>query len=57
MGKAHLTAVAADAAFGLASVIIVAQDPGQKPAGHAPAQGRADVQNAPSGVHSVHIHG
>ena len=119
MGRAHLTAVAAAVAFGLASVIIVAQAPGQKRrtsagARHQPgrirptlrlclrilpcAQGqgrggspiqaaRADirgangmtgtatlyeianggnghmvqvvltVQNAPPGMHGVHIHG
>src|SRR3989338_7657329 len=42
MGRAQLTAVAAAAAFGLATVIIAAQAPGQPAAGQAPA-----VQNPP----------
>jgi Cu-Zn family superoxide dismutase len=110
MGSAHLTAVASAVAFGLATAIIAAQAPGQKPAGQAPAnppplpadptlaqgQGRGgspmqaaratirgangmtgtatlyeiansgnghmlqiilSVQNAPPGMHGVHIHG
>jgi Cu-Zn family superoxide dismutase len=48
MGRAHLTAFAAAAAFGLASAIIAAQAPGQKPAGQAPAQAPAGPNPQPN---------
>ncbi len=50
MGRAHLTAIAAAAAFGLASVIIAAQAPGQPPAGQKPTgQAPAPAPAQPGG--------
>src|SRR5688572_5500887 len=48
MGRAHLTAVAAAAAFGLASVIIAAQAPAQPPAGQKPAPAQAGQTPQPN---------
>jgi superoxide dismutase, Cu-Zn family len=47
MGRAHLTGIAAATAFGLASVIVAAQAPGQKPAGQAPAPAAAQPGGPP----------
>ena len=46
MGRAQFTAVAAAAAFGLATAIIAAQAPGAPPAGQAPVS-RQPAQNPP----------